>query len=188
MVVYGFSSNFYDNCQKIAYIYKKGYRDFLAHFQRFDKLSHNLSLPGLNSVLKLIFLLQMQIQCCICKTHHFLLSLIRAISVKKMKMTYSNRAHYWIISQIQIKLLSSEEKVEHSFRFILPSNFSFFLFFLMKWIAPSKGQGIHVSRAEEGSRCTKKVAQREKIDCVATYLISCLPMILFGFAIPCLKE
>ena len=105
---------------------QKGYRDFLAHFLRFDKLSHNLSLPGLNSVLKLTFLLQMQIQRCICKKHHFLLSLIRAISMKKMKMTYSNRDHYWIISQIQMKLLSSAEKVEHSSRSVLPSNFSFF--------------------------------------------------------------
>ena len=93
----------------------------------FDDLSHILHLLGLNSVMKSISLPQMQIQCCICKTYHFLLSLIRAISVKKMKMTYSSRNHCWIISQIQMKLQSSAGKVKHSFfRFVLASKFSFF--------------------------------------------------------------
>ena len=93
----------------------------------FDDLSHILHLLGLNSVLKSISLPQMQIQCCICKTYHFLLSLIRAISVKKIKMTYSNQIHCWIISQIQMKFLSSAGKVKHSFfRFVLASKFSFF--------------------------------------------------------------
>ena len=87
----------------------------LHTFLPFDELSHILHLLGLNSVLKPISLPQMQIQCCICKTYHFFLSLIRAISVKKMKMTYSNRNHCWIISQIKMKLLSSAGKVEHSF-------------------------------------------------------------------------
>ena len=105
----------------------------LHTFLPFDELSHILPrLLGLNSVLKPISLPQMQIQCCICKTYHFLLSLIRAISVKKMKMTYSNRNHCWIISQIQMKLLSSAGKVEHSFfRFVLVSKCSFFLSFLL---------------------------------------------------------
>ena len=141
----------------------------LHAFLPFDELSHILPrLLGLNSVLKPISLPQMQIQCCICKTYHFFLSLIRAISVKKMKMTYSNRNHCWIISQIKMKLLSSAGKVEHSFlRFVFASKFSFFLsffsflFFLMKWIASSRAQGIHATtrrRAEEGSRCTKNIA------------------------------
>ena len=96
-------------------------------FLPFDELSHILCLLGLNSVLKPISLPQMQIQCCICKTYHFLLSLIRAISVKKIKMTYSNQIHCWIISQIQMKFLSSAGKVKHSFfRFVLASKFSFF--------------------------------------------------------------
>ena len=104
----------------------------------FDELSHILHLLGLNSVLKPISLPQMQIQCCICKTYHFLLSLIRAISVKKMKMTYSNRNHCWIISQnhcwiisqIQMKLLFSAGKVQHSlFRYVLALKVSFFLSF-----------------------------------------------------------
>ena len=132
----------------------------------FDELSHILHLLGLNSVLKPMSLPQMQIQCCICKTYHFLLSLIREISVKKMKITYSSRNDCWIMSQIQMKLLSSAGKVEHSFfRFVLASNFffflSFFLFLLMKWITLSKVQGIHATtrrRAEEGSRCTRKAA------------------------------
>ena len=61
----------------------------------------------------------------------------------------------------------------------------------MKSITSRKAQGIHATtkrRAKEGSRYTKKIAEREKIDCVATYLISCLPMILFGVAIRCLKQ
>ena len=129
----------------------------------FDDLSHILHLLGLNSVLKSISLPQMQIQCCICKTYHFLLSLIRAISVKKMKMTYSNGNLCWIISQVQMKLLSSGGKVKHSFfRFVLASKCCFFLFFfLMKSITSSKAQGIHATtrrRAEEGSRYTKKIA------------------------------
>ena len=50
--------------------------------------------------------------------------------MKKMKITYFNRNHYWIISQIQMKLLSSAGKVEHSFfRFVLASRFLFFLSF-----------------------------------------------------------
>ena len=50
--------------------------------------------------------------------------------MKKMKMTYFNRNHYWIISQIQMKLLSSAAKVEHSFfRFVLASRSFFFLSF-----------------------------------------------------------
>ena len=50
--------------------------------------------------------------------------------MKKMKITYFNRNHYWIISQIQMKLLSSAGKVEHSFfRFVLASRFFFFLSF-----------------------------------------------------------
>ena len=129
----------------------------------FDDLSHILHLLGLNSVLKSISLPQMQIQCCICKTYHFLLSLIRAISVKKMKMTYSNGNLCWIISQVQMKLLPSGGKVKHSFfRFVLASKCCFFLFFfLMKSITSSKAQGIHATtrrRAEEGSRYTKKIA------------------------------
>ena len=110
----------------------------LHTFLPFDELSHILHLLGLNSVLKPISLPQMQIQCCICKTYHFLLSLIRAISVKKMKMTYSNRNHCWIISQnhcwiisqIQMKLLFSAGKVQHSlFRYVLALKVSFFLSF-----------------------------------------------------------
>ena len=50
--------------------------------------------------------------------------------MKKMKITYFNWNHYWIISQIQMKLLSSAGKVEHSFfRFVLASRFLFFLSF-----------------------------------------------------------
>ena len=50
--------------------------------------------------------------------------------MKKMKITYFNWNHYWIISQIQMKLLSSAGKVEHSFfRFVLASRFFFFLSF-----------------------------------------------------------
>ena len=50
--------------------------------------------------------------------------------MKKMKITYFNRNHYWIISQIQMKLLSSAGKVEHSFfRFVLASRVLFFLSF-----------------------------------------------------------
>ena len=110
----------------------------LNTFLPFDELSHILRLLGLNSVLKPISLPQMEIQCCICKTYHFLLSLIRAISVKKMKMTYSNRNHCWIISQnhcwiisqIQMKLLFSAGKVQHSlFRYVLALKVSFFLSF-----------------------------------------------------------
>ena len=127
----------------------------------FDELSHILHLLGLNSVLKPISLPQMQIQCDICKTYHFLLSLIRAISVKKMKMAYFNRNRCWIISQIQMKLLPSAGKVKHSFfRFVLASKF-FLSFFFMRWIASSNTQGIHATtrrRAEERSRCTKKIA------------------------------
>ena len=152
-----------DSCYKIVYIYRKGYRDFLAHFFAFWWTFTHPASTRFKQRSEAIFLPQMQIQCCICKTYHFLLSLSRAISVKKMKMTYSNRNHCWIVSQIQIKSLSSAGKVEHSFfRFVLASKFSFFLsFFLMKWIAPSKAQGIHTTtrrRAEEGSRCTKKIA------------------------------
>ena len=99
----------------------------LNTFLPFNELSHILRLLGLNSVLKQISLPQMQIQCCMCKAYHYLLSLIREISVKKMKMTYSSRNHCWIISQIQMKLQSSAGKVKHSFfRFVLASKFSFF--------------------------------------------------------------
>ena len=52
-------------------------------------------------------------------------------------------------------------------------------------------QGMHATtrrRAEEGSRCMEKIASLEKIDFVATYLISCLSVISFGFAIWFLKE
>ena len=102
----------------------------LHAFLPFDELSHILRLLDLNSVLKPISLPQMQIQCGMCKTYHFLLSLIRVISVKKMKMTYSNRNHCWVISQLQMKLLPSAVKVKHSFfRFVLASKFFFFLFF-----------------------------------------------------------
>ena len=106
-------------------------------FLPFDELSHFLHLLGLNSVLKPTFLPQTQNQRCVCKTYHFLLSLIRAISVKKMKITYSNWNHCWIISQIQMKLLSSAGKVEHSFfRFALASKFSlssFLSLLFFKW-------------------------------------------------------
>ena len=34
----------------------------------------------------------------------------------------------------------------------------------------------------------KRLRSEQKLDCVATYLISCLPMILFGFAVRCIKE
>ena len=69
--------------------------------------------------------------------------------MKKMKITYFNRNHYWIISQIQMKLLSSAGKVEHSFfRFVLASRFFFFLsfsfflsFFLMKILMKKSKQG-----------------------------------------------
>ena len=64
--------------------------------------------------------------------------------MKKMKITYFNRNHYWIISQIQMKLLPSAGKVEHSFfRFVLASSFfSFFLsFFLMKILMKKSKQG-----------------------------------------------
>ena len=149
---------------------EKGVEISLHTFLPFDELSHILRLLGLNSVLKPIFLLQMQIQCCICKTYHFLLYLIRVISVKKMKMTFSNQNHGWIISQIQMKLLLSAGKVEHRFfRFVLASKFSFFLsssfFFLMKWIAPRKAQGIHATtrkRAEEGRRLQKRLRSKKK--------------------------
>ena len=116
--------------RKLYILTEKGIGISLHTFLPFDELAHTLRLLGLNSVLKPRFILQIQIQCCICKTYHFLLSLIRAISVKKMKMTYSNRNHRWIISQIQMKLLSSADKFEHSFfRFVLASKFSFFLSF-----------------------------------------------------------
>ena len=73
--------------------------------------------------------------------------------MKKMKITYFNRNHYWIISQIQMKLLSSAGKVEHSFfRFVLASRFFFFLsfsfflsFFLMK---------ILMKKSKPGARYT----------------------------------
>ena len=64
--------------------------------------------------------------------------------MKKMKMTYFNWNHYWIISQIQMKLLSSAAKVEHSFfRFVLASRSFFFLsfFFLMKILMKKSKQG-----------------------------------------------
>ena len=112
------------------------------------------------------------------KTCHFLLSEIRAISVK---ITYSTRNHCWIISQIQIKLLSSGDKAKHNFfRFVLASKFSFFLsffFLLMKWTAPRKEQ-----------RRKADVKKKKKIDCVATYLILRLPMISFVFAIRCWRN
>ena len=117
----------------------------LHTFLPFDELSHILHLLGLNSVLKPISLPQMQIQCCICKTYHFLLSLIKAISVKKMKMTYSNRNLCWIISQIQMKLLPSGGKIKHSFfRFVLASKCSFFLFFFLN----------EINRFKQGARHT----------------------------------
>ena len=127
---------------------EKGVEISLHTFLPFDELSHILRLLGLNSVLKPIVLPQMQIQCCICKTYQFLLSLIRAMSVKKMKMTYSNRNHCWIISQIQMKLLSSTGKVEHSFfRFVLASKFSFFLSFFLFFFN-------EMNRSKQGARQT----------------------------------
>ena len=124
-------------------------------FLPFDELSHILRLLGLNSVLKLISLPQMEIQCCICKTYHFLLSLIRAISVKKMKMTYSSRNHCWIISQIQMKLLSSAGKVKHSFfRFVLASKFSFFLSFFneMNYSKQGAKHTCHYKKKSRGGK------------------------------------
>ena len=113
--------------RKLHIFTEKGIGISLHTFLPFDELSHILSLLGLNSVLKLIFLPQMQI--------HFLSSLIRAISVKKMKMTYSSQNHCWIISQIQMKLLSSAGEVENSFfRFVLASKFSFFLSFFLSFL------------------------------------------------------
>ena len=94
---------------------EKGIGIFLHTFLPFDEPSCILCLLRLNSILKPIFLPQMQTQCCICKTYHFFLSLIRKISVQKVKMPYSNWNHCWIISQIQIKCLSSAGKVDHSF-------------------------------------------------------------------------
>ena len=142
----------------------------LHTFLPFDELSHILRLLGSNSVLKPIFLPQMQIQCCICKTYHFLLSLIRAISVKKMKMTYSNRNRCWIISQIQMKLLSSAGEVEHSFfRFVLASKFSFFsfsLYFFFNGMNHSKEGARHTchykKKSGEGSRCARKIGSEKK--------------------------
>ena len=122
--------------RKLHIFTEKGIGISLHTFLPFDELLHILSLLGLNSVLKPIFLPQMQI--------HFLSSLIRAISVKKMKMTYSNRNHCWIISQIQMKLLSPADEVENSFfRFVLASKFSFFLSFLFNVMNGSKQGAKH---------------------------------------------
>ena len=127
----------------------------LNTFLPFNELSHILRLLGLNSVLKQISLPQMQIQCCMCKAYHYLLSLIREISVKKMKMTYSSRNHCWIISQIQMKLLSSAGKVKHSFfRFVLASKFSFFLSFFneMNYSKQSAKHTCHYKKKSRGGK------------------------------------
>ena len=120
----------------------------LHTFLLFDELSHIRRLLRLNSVLKPISLPRMQIQCCIRKKYHFLLSLIRVISVKKMKMTYSNRNHCWIISEIQMKLLSSAGKVKHCFfRFVLASKFSFLCSFSFLFLN-------EINRSKQGARHT----------------------------------
>ena len=110
---------------KLHIFTEKGKGISLNNFLPFDELSHILrqcsetDIPSSNANSMLHR-----------KTCHFLLSSIRAISVKKMQMTYSNRNHCWIISQIQMKLLSSGDKDKHSFsRFVLGSKFSFFLSF-----------------------------------------------------------
>ena len=131
---------------KIAYIYRKGYRDFVARFLAFWWTFPHPAFATLNSVLRLIFLPQMQIQWCICKTYHFVTRL------KKMKMTYSNRNHRWTISQIQMKLLSSADKFEHCFfRFILASKFSFFLSFFLSFF-----NGINCSKQDTRHTCHYK--------------------------------
>ena len=134
--------------RKLYILTERGIGISLHTFLPFDELAHTLRLLGLNSVLKPRFILQIQIQCCICKTYHFLLSLIREISVKKMKITYSSRNDCWIMSQIQMKLLSSAGKVEHSFfRFVLASNFFFFLSFFFIF-------ANEMNRSKQGARHT----------------------------------
>ena len=94
-----------------------------------------------------------------------------------------------------MKLLPSAGKVEHSFfRFFLASKFSFFLFFFFNEMNRSK-QGAshtcHYKKKTGGGKLyvfEKDCVARKKIDFIVTYFISCLPMILFGFAIRCLKE
>ena len=87
--------------RKMHIFTEKGIGISLHTFLPFDEISLILRLLGLNSVLKPIFLPQMQSHCCICKTYH------------------------------EMKLLSSAGKVEHRFfRFVLASKFSFFLSFL----------------------------------------------------------
>ena len=145
----------------------------------FDELSHILHLLGLNSVLKSISLPQVQIQFCICKTYHFLLSLIRAISVKKMKMTYSNGNLCWIISQVQMKLLPSGGKVKHSFfRFVLASKCCFFLFFFNE-INHFKQGARHTCHYKKKSGGGKKIYEK---DCLArkNRLCSNLPYFVFA--------
>ena len=139
----------------------------------FDELSHILRLVVLNSVLKLVFLPQVQIQFCIRKTYHFLLSLIRAISAKKMKIIYSRRNHCCIISQIQMKLLSSAGKVKHSI-----DHFHFFFFFFVNRINHSKQGVIHTCHYKKKSGGGKKMYE---IDCVArkNRLFGDLPYFVF---------
>ena len=89
-----------------------------------------------------------------------------------MKITYSNRNHCWIISQIQIKLLSSGDKAKHNFfRFVLASKFSFFLSFFFSFNEVNRSK----KGAEEESRCTKK-------NCVARKNRLCSDLPYFTFA------
>ena len=57
---------------KLHIFTEKGIGISLYTFLPSDERSHILRLVGLNSVLKPIFIPQMQIQFCICKTYHFL--------------------------------------------------------------------------------------------------------------------
>ena len=121
----------------------------------------------------------MEIQCCICKTHHFLLSLIRAISVKKMKMAYFNRNRCWIISQIQMKLLPSAGKVKHSFfRFALASKFSFFPFFFYEMNC-FRHRARHTRHYKKKSGGGKQMYEK---DCVARKNRLCSDLPYFVFA------
>ena len=148
----------------------------LHTFLPFDELSHILHLLGLNSVLKPISLPQMQIQCCICKTYYFLLSLIRAISVKKMKMTYFNRNHCWIISQIQMKLLSSAGSRAQLFQICF--SFEVFFFFFYE-INRSKQGARHTYHYKKKSGGGKQMYEK---DCVARKNRLCSDLPYFVFA------